>query len=166
MHFHGEVAVEVVDQRSPRYPFTRWVGREDESARCPGQRRNFGDGDIGWSASPPRVLVERPPGLGKPHVLNVLVGALNERLNILRRAHRAGNDGFFRACQGFGTTLSTENRRGGHRQGQGDQETWQSMLHCHDNAPGSAYGIGSPRRWFKVRELYLIEVDLGGHVRT
>ena len=53
----------------------------------------FGDEDIDWAAFPTLVLVEGPAGLLKSHFLDELVGALNERLNVLRCAHGAGGDG-------------------------------------------------------------------------
>ena len=144
MHFHGEVAVEVVDQRSPRQSFPRRVRWKNKRSGRPGYRCNFGDGDIDRAASPTLVLVESPPGLLKAHFLDELVGTLNERLDILPCVHGTGNDGFVGARQRFGATLRTENRCRGHRQGQRNQETWQSIFHCHDDAPESAVsGVGS-----------------------
>ena len=118
-------AAELVGQRPPHCPFPRWVGREDESVSRPGHRCNFGNGNIGWAASPPRVLVEGPAGRLKAHFLDELVGALNERLNILLCAHSAGHDGLIRTRERF---LGTKTRRGKQEGGE-NQGIRQSMLH-------------------------------------
>ena len=48
---------------------------------------------------PARVLVKGPAGLLKAHVLDELVGALNEYPSVLRCANGAGGDGAIRARQ-------------------------------------------------------------------
>ena len=55
--------------------------------------------------------MEGPPGLLEPDLLDVLVGALNERLDIRLCAHGTGNNGFIRARQRSGSPLGAENRR-------------------------------------------------------
>ena len=54
-------------------------GREDEESSLIAHRGRFGDEDIEGPAFPTLVLVEGPVGLLKPHFLDKLVGALNER---------------------------------------------------------------------------------------
>ena len=59
---------------------------------------------------PARGLVKGPLGLLEADLLDELVGALNERLNVLRCAHRAGDDGAIRARQRI---VGTESLRRG-----------------------------------------------------
>ena len=65
---------------------------------------------------PERFLVKGPPGLLEPDLLDELVGATNERLNVFRCAHRDGGDGAIRARQRFGAPLGNESRPGGAQQ--------------------------------------------------
>ena len=72
----------------------------------------FGDENIDLAASPARLLVKGSPGLFKPHFLDELVGALNERFNAFRGANGASGDGVIRARQWFsGAPLGNESRR-------------------------------------------------------
>ena len=60
--------------------------------------------------------MEGPVGLLKAYVLDELVGALNERLNVLRCAYSAGGDGAIRTRQRFAASLGNESRLGGAQQ--------------------------------------------------
>ena len=90
-----------------------------------GRRGMFRNENIDRAAFPTCILVEGPPGLSKAHFLDVLVGALNEGLDILLCAHGAGNDGFICARQRF---IGTENRCG-KQEGREDQKIRQSMFY-------------------------------------
>ena len=95
-------------------PFSRRIGWEDERSRQVGHGGHFVDEDIGRAAFPTLVLVEGPAGLFKPHFLDILIGALNERFNAFRGANGASGDGVIRARQWFsGAPLGNESRRRG-----------------------------------------------------
>ena len=114
MLFPVPVVAEGVDQQSPREPFSRRIGWEDERSRQVGHGGHFVDEDIGRSAFPTLVLVKGPAGLLKAHFLDELVGALNERFNALRGANGASSDVVIRARQWFsGALLGNESRRSG-----------------------------------------------------
>ena len=114
MLFPVPVVAEGVDQQSPREPFSRRIGWEDERSRQVGHGGHFVDEDIGRAAFPTLVLVEGPPGLLGPDLPDEFVGALNERFNAFRGANGASGDGVIRARQWFsGAPLGNESRRRG-----------------------------------------------------
>ena len=140
----------------PRCPFPRWVGREDESVCPSGHRCDFGNGNIGWAASPPRVLVEGPAGRLKAHFLNELIGALNEGLNVLCCADGAGHDGLIRTR---GSLLGTKNRCG-KQESEENQEIRKSMLHDGEtNKSGSRVTRSAS---FEGGSLSIIQTIMGG----
>ena len=114
MLFPKPVVAEGVDQQSPRQPFSRRIGWEDERSRHVGHRGRFNHEYVGWAAFPTLVLVKGPAGLLKAHFLDELIGALNERFNAFRGANGASGDGVIRARQWFsGAPLGNESRRSG-----------------------------------------------------
>ena len=114
MLFPVPVVAEGVDQQSPREPFSRRIGGEDERSRQVGHGGHFVDEDIGRAAFPTLVFVKGPAGLLKAHFLDELVGALNERFNAFRGANGTSGDGVIRARQWFsGAPLGNESRRSG-----------------------------------------------------
>ena len=101
------------------------VGRRPIAQSCVSlRRRKHRSGR--FSNARPR---ERPGGPPQTPFLDKLVGALNERLNVLRRADGAGGDGLLCARH---RRIGAENRRGG-QEGEGNQETRQPMFHHWEN---------------------------------
>ena len=109
MLFLVVVVAEGVDHQSQTGSFPRPVGREDEQLSLIAQGGHSRHEDIDRAAFPTLVLVEGLPGLLKAHLLDELVGALNQGLDILLCAHGTGDDGLIRARQSL---IITEDRHG------------------------------------------------------
>ena len=102
MSFLVVVVAEGVIQKSPeRQSFPRGVGGKNEASSLIARRCIFGDENIKLAAVPTLVLVKGPACLIKALFLDILVGALNERLNVLRGSHGTGHDRVFRARNNF-----------------------------------------------------------------
>ena len=89
-------------------PFLCRVRRENQGSRHRRVGRYIGDDDVDFGASPAGILMERPPGFLEAHFLDVLVGTLNERLNVLHGPDRVGHDGLVRTGQRFSINISQD----------------------------------------------------------
>ena len=96
MQFLKIVVAVSIDEGAPRCSFPRWIWGIDQRLCRISHRCHFVDKDVERTASPTLVFVEGSPGFFKAHFLDVLVGALNECLNVRCRAHGLGADGTIR----------------------------------------------------------------------